>query len=82
MAPGTLHVEFVGSTYSTFEPYVEIFSEIAFVLTLKNVQVLDTKLFIFVPPQSQPSSSSLCPSHWIQQIEDTFVINLQKRYVN
>ena len=50
MATGALEVEFVGRTDSIFEADVKILLQIFLALALKDVQILDTKLLIFVPP--------------------------------
>ena len=63
-------------TDSTFEPDIEILSEIVLILAFEYVQILHAELFVFVPAESQSGSSSLCHSYRIQQIKDTFVVDL------
>ena len=63
-------------TDSTFESDIEILSEIVLILAFEYVQILHAELFVFVPAESQSGSSSLCHSYRIQQIKDTFVVDL------
>ena len=76
MTSWTLYIEFMRSTDSTFESDIEILSEIVFIMAFEYVQILYAELLIFVPAESQSGSSSLCQSNRIQQIKDTFIVDL------
>jgi hypothetical protein len=67
---------------SVLEPCPKVFPEVLLVQTLENVQVLYSKLLVLAPPQPQPRPAPLRQPRRVQQVEDTLVVNLQKRQRN